>query len=51
MIGFPQVLDGAPYGITVLTQPPGLVCTVANGIGVMGEVDISNIVVTCVPKV
>lgn len=43
------VKDGATYGVTVLTQPAGLVCTVANGVGTMGEAKVTNVVVTCAP--
>ena len=43
------VKDGATYGVTVLTQPTGLVCNVANGVGTMGEAKVSNLVVTCAP--
>lgn len=43
------VKDGATYGVTVLTQPAGLVCTVANGVGTMGEAKVANVVVTCAP--
>jgi hypothetical protein len=42
------VYDGATYGITVLTQPTGLTCTVANGTGLMGAAAVTNIAVTCV---
>lgn len=38
------------YGVTVLTQPEGLTCSVANGTGEMGDADIANINVTCVPN-
>lgn len=38
---------GSNYDVTVQTQPAGQTCTVANGIGVIGESDISNVVVTC----
>lgn len=38
------------YGVTVLTQPTGSVCTVANPTGVMGDAAITNINVTCVPQ-
>lgn len=41
------VPDGTVYGITVLTQPAGQTCTVANGTDVMGEAPRNNIVVTC----
>lgn len=37
------------YGVTVLTQPVGRFCTVANATGVMGDAAITNIDVTCVP--
>ena len=43
------VPDGATYGVTVLTQPTGLHCTVANGVGTMGEAKIENLEVTCGP--
>jgi hypothetical protein len=54
------VNDGASYGITVLANPVGLTCTVANGTGIMGGTLITgianngtattNVVVTCVPN-
>lgn len=45
---FPTTVeDGATYGVTVLTQPANLHCTVANGVGTMGEANITNVVVTC----
>ena len=39
---------GTVYGVTVLTQPAGQTCTVANGTDVMGDAPRNNIVVTCV---
>lgn len=47
---FGTIQDGQAYGVTVLTQPAGLVCTLANGTGVMHEVAISNLLLTCVPQ-
>jgi len=44
------VADGQAYGVTVLTQPAGLFCTVTNGTGVMHEVAVSNLLVNCVPQ-
>lgn len=44
-----MVADGSTYGVTVLTQPTGLHCTVANGVGTMGEANVTNMAVTCVP--
>lgn len=38
---------GTAYGITVLTQPTGLKCEVANGSGVMGDEDRNNVRVVC----
>lgn len=35
------------YGVTVLTQPTGLTCKVANGTGVVGDANVTNINVTC----
>jgi hypothetical protein len=37
------------YGVTVLTQPANLFCTVANPTGVMGDANVTNINVSCVP--
>jgi hypothetical protein len=38
----------AAYNITVATQPVGQTCSVANGVGVMGVTNISNVAVSCV---
>jgi hypothetical protein len=47
----PAVEYGVSYGITVLTQPTGNVCSVSqNGSGVMGDAAVTDVVVTCVPK-
>lgn len=47
---FPQTVDyGSSYGVTVLTQPAGLFCSVANGTGVMGEAAVTSLRVSCVP--
>jgi hypothetical protein len=42
-----KVADGSPYGVTILSQPAGLTCTVVNGVGTMGDKDVSNIQVNC----
>jgi len=48
---FPAVVYGVTYGVTVLTQPAGLVCSVnAKGTGVMGDAAVTDIAVTCVPQ-
>ncbi|TWI61543.1 hypothetical protein IP91_04623 [Pseudoduganella lurida] len=44
------VYDGLNYGVTVLTQPSGLTCSVQNGTGTMPSGDMLNVVVTCAPK-
>ncbi len=44
------VADGTAYGVTVLDPGNGLSCTIANGTGVMHEVPVNNLQVTCVPK-
>ena len=47
----PAVTFGVTYGVTVLTQPAGLVCSVSpNGTGVMGDAAVTYIAVTCVPQ-
>lgn len=45
-----QVKDGDSYGVTVLTQPPNMTCTVTNATGVMHTGDVGNVVVNCVPN-
>lgn len=44
------VAAGAAYSVTVGTQPgnPSQTCTIANATGTVGEVDVTNIAVTCV---
>jgi hypothetical protein len=45
----PAVTYNTTYGVTVLTQPTGQVCTVgAKGIGTMGDAMVQDIAVTCV---
>ena len=47
---FPSpIASGAPYNVTVLTQPsgPSQSCTVANGSGTIGSADVTNVAVTC----
>jgi hypothetical protein len=43
-----RVPDGSPYGITVLTQPAGRTCSVANGVGTMGSAPINTVKITCI---
>jgi uncharacterized repeat protein (TIGR03803 family) len=46
---FSTALDtGASYAVTVLTQPSGQTCTVANGSGTVADSNITNVAVTCV---
>jgi hypothetical protein len=42
-----KVPDGAPYGVTVLTQPPGRTCSVTNGVGTMGSAAVTGVQVKC----
>ena len=49
---FPQlVADGQSYGVTIhpdtTLSSPGITCTVKNGVGVMGEAAVTNLLVTC----
>lgn len=44
-----KVAEEAPYGLTILSQPAGLSCNIANGVGKMGTTDIGNVQVNCVP--
>ena len=46
---FPRnVEDGAPYGVTVLHQPLGQTCTVANASGVVATTERMDVVVSCI---
>jgi hypothetical protein len=42
-----SVAYGAPYAVTVQTQPTGQTCTVSNGSGTVGAGNVSSIQVTC----
>ena len=41
------VAEGAPYNVTVLTQPATQTCTVTNGSGIMGASNVTNVEITC----
>jgi hypothetical protein len=38
------------YGLVVLKQPTGRNCSIAKGTGTMGDADVTDIAITCVPK-
>ena len=40
--------EGNPYGIQVLTPPPGRTCTVEKGTGTILKIDVTDVKVTCV---
>jgi hypothetical protein len=45
---FPTAVTyGQTYGVTVLSQPTGQTCTVTNGAGIMGDVNVDNVAVSC----
>ena len=39
--------QGAPYAVSVKTNPSGQVCSVTNGSGTMGTADVTDVAVTC----
>src|SRR5436309_502811 len=39
--------NSSPYAVTVLAQPAGQICSVANGSGTVAEANITNVAVTC----
>jgi hypothetical protein len=39
--------QGAPYAVTVKTQPADLVCAVADGSGTVGATDVTDVAVSC----
>lgn len=43
-----KINNTAVYGVTVLVQPAGQTCSVANATGTMPQANVSNVVVTCV---
>jgi hypothetical protein len=45
--------DGAPYDVTVVTQPtaPDQLCTVENGTGTITAADVTDILVTCLTPI
>jgi hypothetical protein len=45
-----KINEVAPYGVSILTQPDNQTCTVANGSGVMGQADVTNVAVSCGPR-
>ena len=44
------VAYGGAYAITVQAAPPGLVCQVSDGSGVMGAADVTGVSIACVPN-
>jgi hypothetical protein len=44
-----KVAQDAPYGVSILTNPAGQTCTIANGVGTVGAADVTNVTVTCAP--
>ena len=45
---FPITLAaGAPYQVTVGTQPPGQLCVVGNGLGMISVINVTSVIVTC----
>lgn len=42
-----RVAAGQPYAVSVVTQPAGQTCSVANGSGTMPGVAVTNVTVTC----
>jgi hypothetical protein len=47
-VEFAPVAEDAYFGVTVLTQPAGKSCSVANGVGKMTTTGITNVQVTCI---
>ena len=47
---FPSKVEfGKSYSITILKQPAGLVCSLVNQVGVIGDIDVTTANVNCVP--
>ncbi|MEX5745331.1 hypothetical protein [Massilia sp. X63] len=41
---------GQTYGVTIVTQPKDRTCTIANPTGTMGDANVTNVDITCVPN-
>src|SRR2546427_123072 len=41
------LINASPYAVTVLAQPAGQTCTVANGSGTLAGANITNVTLTC----
>ena len=41
------VATGAPYAVTVLTQPTGLTCTLTNGSGTVATSNVTSVAIAC----
>src|SRR5206468_11028083 len=41
------LINASPYAVTVLAQPAGQTCTVANGVGTLAGANVTNVTVTC----
>jgi hypothetical protein len=44
-----RVAQDAPYGVSILANPAGQSCNIANGVGTMGAADVNNVTITCAP--
>lgn len=43
-----RVGQGASYGVTILSQPSGQNCSLANAVGTMGTADVTSVQVSCI---
>jgi hypothetical protein len=41
------IASGRPYSVTIQTQPTNQMCTLTNGVGIVGQSDVTNISVVC----
>lgn len=44
------VTDGSAYGVTILSQPDDISCSLANNTGVINGINVSNMTLSCKPK-
>lgn len=42
-----QLANGASYSVTILSQPAGQTCSIANGSGIISSANVTNVTVTC----
>jgi hypothetical protein len=46
-----SLIESSTYSVTVFTQPAGQTCSISNGSGTVGTVDVDNVAIVCIHNV